>query len=122
MPTAFEFERAATLFDQAAAELESILSPSRQRLGPDTVSGGKLGLVIAATLDAAEVNVRRSVEDVQQSADLCRQRAADCLAYGAALNRHQWELAAWQSDVAANGTALTSPPQRPPKPAAWIDL
>ncbi|MEZ5341846.1 MAG: hypothetical protein R2706_10455 [Acidimicrobiales bacterium] len=84
MPTSFDFDLAAALFD-SVAELETILAPAAAALGRDTVSGGQLGLLIDATLDATSHTLASTAATLQADARLCRQRADDCRAYGAAV-------------------------------------
>lgn len=117
MPTSYEFDWAAAAFEQSAAQLETILAPAITALGPETVNGGQLALVIDATIDASKANLARCIEDLYASAQTCRQRATDCRAYGDAVAAYRHELDQWSPLDPTDER-----PTWPSKPATWVDL
>lgn len=122
MPTSLDFDRAAAIYDRVAADLETVLGPTLAMLGAETVSGGQLGLVVDATVDAATTNVNLCVGDLLDCAALCRQRAETCRQFEAELRSYQNALDLWSAEVAPDGVRLAPRPARPPRPSAWVEV
>ena len=122
MPTSLEFDHAAALYDRVAADLATVLGPPKSMLGAETVSGGQLGLVVDATIDAATTNVNSCIGDFLDSAALCRQRAETCRQFAVELQSYQRALDLWTAEVAPDGRRLAPRPARPPSPADWVEV
>ncbi len=122
MPTSLEFDHAAALYDRVAADIATVLGPPAAMLGAETVSGGMLGLVVEATLDAATANVASCIRDFQDSAALCRQRAEACREFAAEITTYHRDLDFWTADVAPDGVRIVPRPTRPTKPASWVEV
>ncbi|MEZ5229180.1 MAG: hypothetical protein R2710_21680 [Acidimicrobiales bacterium] len=76
MPSASDFDAAATALTKAAAELTEWMVGTRDRFGPDTISGGALTQVCHQAVDEAEQLATSTAEALRSQAALCRQRAA----------------------------------------------
>lgn len=122
MPTSLEFDHAAALYDRVAADIALVLGPPTVLLGVETVSGGMLGLVVDATIDAATANVATCIRDFQDSAALCRQRAEACREFAAEMATYHKALDQWSTDIPPDRLRLDTRPTRPTKPASWVEV
>ncbi len=122
MPTSHEFDHAAALYDQVASDIATVLGPPTALLGVETVSGGMLGLVVDATIDAATANVATCIRDLQDSAALCRQRAEACRQFAAEMATYHQALDQWSTEIPPDRVRLDSRPARPNKPAIWVEV
>ena len=122
MPTSLDFDHAAALYDRVVADIATILGPPTSQLGVETISGGMLGLVVDATLDAATANVATCIRDFQDSAALCRQRAEACRQFAAEMASYHQELDQWSTEIPPDRARLDLRPTRPTRPASWVEV
>ncbi|MEZ5375445.1 MAG: hypothetical protein R2733_02975 [Acidimicrobiales bacterium] len=118
MPSASDFDAAATALTKAAAELTEWMVGTRDRFGPDTISGGALTQVCHQAVDEAEQLATSTAEALRSQAALCRQRAAAVRSYEAALGSYQAAMNDWRDTVndLPSGVAAPAMPIRPAKP------
>ncbi len=119
MPSASDFDAAAELLTQAAADVAVWAAGTRARFGPNTLAGGALTAVCLQAVDAAEHLATSTAEVLQERSDLCRQRAAAVRAYESALGEYHRATDEWRAIVSDLPPGVEPPasPRRPSKPA-----
>lgn len=127
MPDAFEFDRAAAMFDAAAARSDSLLVGTRNLVGPETMRDGRLPLLADLTVDTAARSTRLVADELREQAAICRARAEICRAYADRLSAFTRDLERWDRELAGAANTgssgrLRARPQRPARPGTWVEL
>ncbi len=122
MPTAVDFEIAATSLADAAEDVARLVGTCSPYLGPDVVNGGALAELVEITLAVSDQNLREASTSLDSLAALCRQRAAICRAYDNELLSYQRELNRWIDQRASlpPGEVVPARPNPPPAPPPWV--
>lgn len=144
MPTATEFDQAASELDVVAVATDGLMGPVAAGAGPEVLSGGRLGATLDQFIDDQTAEAKAIGADFQELADECRRRAtvtreaekaqAD---YEAAVARHEQELAEVADNLRAGGVpedeianqieiiqalGFRRPPEPPPTPPPWAEF
>lgn len=138
MPTQTEFERAAVEFDRSAAHADELFNGPRRLLDDGVLVGGLLTLELHRLFDHVHAALVRHADELRDLAEICRSRAAACVAHRAALrafdaatdafecDRRRWILQSEAHDHAPDLVASPGPaprrPEAPPPPPDWISL
>jgi len=139
MPTRFEFELAAALFDEAADQVGSLTSMATGAEASGVLLGGTLGRQVPQRIAAAAGLASSSRSLIESAAQTCRMRAATISAYEGQLAIYDQRYALfmqsrsrWQQRIdrwLADSTDLVRWPGPPPTaplppsaPPAWADV
>lgn len=131
MPTAQEFELAATKFDQAAEMLRELPTGPTAHSGPEVLTGGTLTTEVTETIDElTDVSASTAIL-AEDRAETCRARADECRRHQALKDQYEQDLKIYHENLrlhnqaAASGTTATEPPVAPtppPTPPPWVEL
>src|SRR5688572_17555153 len=136
MPTQTEFERAAVEFDRSADHTDELCNGPRRLLDDGVLVGGLLTLELHQLFDHVHAALMRQADGLRNLAEICRSRAASCVAHYAALrafeaasdafegDRRRWislsEAHAHAPDLVASPGPAPRRPEAPPAPPDWI--
>jgi hypothetical protein len=127
MPTAEDFDAAATAFDAAAQTTGTLVDPARALMGGGVMVGGQLTDLVTDELDSAAAILDKVTAELSRLAEVCRERAETCREaltaqgeYDAAHAAYRADLHLWQvdHDAYAGGADVRDPGPPPDPPVA----
>lgn len=118
MPTADQFDRAASAFDAIADAFVDLMTTTPSHFGPDTLAGGTLTLVADLTISTSTSTATSTGRLVRDLADTCRRRADICRSYAADIESYLHALRQFEAD----DSSLLHRPTRPRRPASWVEV
>ncbi len=138
MPTESDFLHAARLFEEASDEVSATPNLIAGSFGPDVLTGGQLAMEVDLFVTRVENECAADAVELAELATLCRERAAVVAAYAEAMNHftsrslsHSYAYDRWLGDLRDweqspethdHPGRRPTPPSRPNRPAAWVEI
>lgn len=131
MPTADEFDLAATKFGQAAEMLRALPTGPRAHFSSDVLIGGKLTADVRETIEELTEVSDHTALLAEDRAETCRFRADECRRCQQLQDEYEAAFARYEEDVRLYNQAMVSgiapnepplAPTPPPTPPPWVEL
>ncbi len=117
MPSAADFDAAATIFDRSADELDQLVDGPRRVLDSGVIAGGSLLVELIALFDHVRRSMAGQADSLRSLALTCRMRADETRSYQqllrlyeAAMITYGDELRRWLAAVDAYAANPSLPP------------
>jgi hypothetical protein len=118
VPTAADFDQAATALDAAADGTAAVLDSIAGTELDDVLRGGTLRTTVEAALTVSSANVLAAVAQLRAAAEEARFRADECRNFAAQVRAFHADL--FNLDGVSDSD--DPPPRYPTKPYPWIEL
>lgn len=138
MPTAEDFDAAATALESVAGRVGPVVGPVAGAMSERVLSGGVVTATVERVVEDGTSTTSRQGSELSELAAECRRRAQVCREAAAALSAyhdqvaaHDREMSRWRADGLrhrADPDAFADPgrppghPGRPPSRPSWVEL